>query len=712
MVNQAADTRFFNHFFAAQARITLLEPFLFEEVSARHVGVIGVSTAKGEVPLTVHLPDSYPQGEALFYPQEFAGYPHQNIAAIPKHGGSLCLSTPFVDHLASRLALEITQLHGWLEKYYVREETDEQYEYVPIRGAKGAHLLFDEEPADYTAARFAKQQSGTFTYGLIRSEKASAALSVQAPILIGSGLGTMPARWAPVAQPVRFTGVWTLLSQEPVLQRKARIEYWQDLLPLLPADFYDLLRQLGLDQHFRRQSASALNNHFLLAVGYPIPSGSGHEITWDTLLLPLTILRRDTSSKTVQHRFDMLGQKRLQWGVSSNAAYSRFFGRGQLPEAISGRRVLILGTGAIGSCLAETLVRGGLRELALADFDLVALGNICRSRYRFHDVDSSKVTALKHHLLTLSPYASVQVYGSLLATMPGAKKWEQTVAWLHEYDLIFDCSANNQVLTTLRYAVPKDRVIHLSITEGAEQLIAVAGDDTCLLQERREQLLAHLNRPVHPSFREGAGCWHPTFRASGANIEAMVGLAISELAEMARQKKRFRTFSLHHTVGRGIQVSTDRQYAQAKLGLKLIVTGECLEQIERLTLLHYPKEFGGVLVGNYSDDGTCAIISRILVPTTYKNSPTSFTPDPHCINRQLRQLPEQLQYLGDWHSHPDGPGQPSATDKATIAKLAAHPDVRTRSPLLLIAQTKQHQVTPHFFVQHQGNLHNYASINI
>lgn len=711
MVNQVADTRFFNQFFAAQARVTLLEPFVFEEALARHVGIIGVSTGEGDVRLTVHLPDAYPQGEALFYPQEFAGYPHQNVAAIPEHGGSLCLTTPFVDHLASRLKLEVEQLYGWLEKYYVREEADEQYEYVPIRGAKGAHLLFDEEPADYTPERFTKQKSGTFTYGLLRSEKTSAELAVSAPVFLCSGLGNVPARWATAVQAARFTGVWTLLSQEPVLQRKTRMECWQDLVPLLPADFYALLRQLGLDQHFRRQSASILGNHFLLTVGYPIPNGSGQEITWDTLLLPLAILRRDVSSIAVQDRFDALGKKRLLWGISSNAAYSRFFGRGQLPEAISERRVLILGTGAIGSCLAETLVRGGLRALGLADFDLVVPGNICRSRYRFQDVDSSKVTALKRHLLALSPYAAVQVHGSLLATMPGAKKWQETVDWLSKYDLIFDCSAHNQVLTTLRHAVPADRVIHLSITEGAEQLIAVVGG-VCSLQERREQLLAHLNRPVYPEFREGAGCWHPTFRASGANIESMVGLAISELAEMARQKKRFRTFSLHHTLGRGIQVSTDQQYTQAELGLKLSITGECLEQIERLTLLHHPKEFGGVLVGNYSEAGDCAIVSRIITPTKYKSSPTSFTPDPTCINQQLRQLPEQLQYLGDWHSHPDGPDQPSATDKATIAKLAAHPDVRTRSPLLLIAQTKQHQVMPHFFVQHQGKLHTYTPITI
>lgn len=702
MVDPAADARFFNQFFAAETDVILLKPFVFEAASAHHVGAIEVSTTKGKVQLTVHIPDAYPQGEALFYPWTLAGYPHQNIPTLRKHGGSLCLSTPIVDHLVSRLQLDMQQLHGWLQRYYVREEVDEHYEYIPVRSAKGVHLLFDEEPQDYTADRFAAQQSGTFTYGLLRPARGSA------PAYLCSGLGNLPARWTPEANADGYTGIWTLLTQEPVLQRKERIECWQDLFPLLPADFFVQLRQIGLSHQFRRQSPPALDNQFLLAVGYPIPNKEGQEITWDALLLPMNLLRRDASSMKVQNRFDTLGRQRLLWGQASNAAYSRFFGRGQLPKLFTDRRILLLGVGAIGSCVAETLVRGGVRDLTLADFDAVAPGNICRSRYRFRDVDAPKVLALQQQLLTLSPFVSVHIRSSVPATLPGAENWEETANWLREYDFIVDCSANNQVLNTLRYAVPAGKVIHLSITEGAEELIGVIDDGICPLQERREQLLAHISRTTYPEFREGAGCWHPTFRASGAHIESMVGLAISELAEMARQKKRFRTFSLQRVAGRGIQVSIDQQYEQLESGLKLLITSECLGQIREQTLLHYPKEFGGVLIGNYSEDGSCAIVSRIIIPARYKNSPTSFTPDPTCINRQLRQLPDQLQYLGDWHSHPDGPGTPSPTDKSAIAELAVHPDVRTRSPLLLIAQTRRHQVEPHFFVQYQGNLLRYS----
>jgi proteasome lid subunit RPN8/RPN11 len=707
MVDNVADTRFFNSFFAAEPNVTLLEPFVFEEASARHVGGIRVETAKGPVHFTVHVPEAYPQGELLFWPKEIVGYAHQGVAKFPLHGGFLCLTTPTINHLPTRLGQEIQQLHGWLTRYYVQEEPDEHYEYVPIRGAKCGHLLFDEEPADYDANRFATQQSGTFAYSQLRPANTGVDLPTQAPTFLGSGLGNVGARWAANAHHTRYAGMWTLLTQAPVLQRKLRVERWEDLLPLLPGDFYAQMRQLGLEHGFRRQSPPSLGNRFMLAVGYPIPGSDGQQITWDTLLIPLSLLRRDASVSAVRNRFEALGKQRLIWGEASNAAYSRFFGRGQLPEALVGRRVLIIGVGALGSCLAETLVRGGQRKLDFAESDLVAPGNICRSRYRFRDAGAPKSLALQQHLEALSPYVSVQIHDSIPSTAPGAQNWSQTTAWMNKYDLIFDCSANNEVLTTLHHAVPATRVIHVSVTEGAEEMIAVAGGDECSLQERREQLLAHVGRPAYPEFREGAGCWHPTFRAAGANIEAMVGLAVSELAEMARQKKRFRTFSLHHVVGRGIQVSTDQQYAQPGLGLQLIITGECLDEIERLTLLHYPKEFGGVLVGNYSADGGCAVVSRIIAPTKYKNSPTSFTPDPSCINKQLRELPEQLQFLGDWHSHPNGPAQPSSTDRATIAKLAAHPNVRTDSPILLIAQTKQHQVLPHFFVHHHGQLHAY-----
>jgi integrative and conjugative element protein (TIGR02256 family) len=191
-----------------------------------------------------------------------------------------------------------------------------------------------------------------------------------------------------------------------------------------------------------------------------------------------------------------------------------------------------------------------------------------------------------------------------------------------------------------------------------------------------------------------------------------MGLAVGELSAQLRERQSLTTFCLYRTPGRGIRVSADHLYTQAKLGLSLLVTGECLDQLAELTQYHQPKEFGGVLVGSYCADGRCAVVSQLIIPAKYRQSSTSFAPDPTSINEQLRALSAPLHYLGDWHSHPNGPAQPSATDRATLARLAAHPQVQTHTPLLLIVQTRQQQVVPHFYVFQHGQLHAYESANL
>lgn len=709
MLNHDEDTVFHDTFFADLPDVSLLTPFTFEQAAARYVGRIVVATAKAPITFTVHLPEAYPQGEALFYPQELKGYPHQNVARLPEHGGALCLATPTVHHLHTRLTLEVDRLQGWLTQYYVNETPDEHYEYIPLVNAGGGQLLFDEAAMGNSPARFEAQRSGTFQYWPLRSVKDPVSLPKHPAVFLGSGLGHINARWAPdQLQGTAYVGLWTLLRHEPVVERKLRISRWAELVTLLPDDFFVLLRQQAINPAFRKQSSPALGRRFLLAVGYCIPGTDGPEINWDVLSVPLNLLKRDKSPEEAAARLQALDQQTLLWGESSNATYTRFFGRGKLAQALVQPRVLVIGIGAVGSTLAELLVRGGLRQLGLADFDVVAPGNICRSRLRFRDAMAPKNKALQQHLLTLSPFVSVTLHEQLPAAAPDTQEWPHLVELLQNFDLIFDCSGDNQTLWTLQRVAPAARLIHLSVTEGAEELIVVTTSAGYSMEERRAALLAQLQRPEYPEFREGTGCWHPTFRASAANIDALVGTAVIELSAMAKRKE-FRSFTLRRKVGKGVMIDQDQHYHQPDLGLHLIVTSQCLHEMQQLALYHQPNEFGGVLVGGYSATGEGAVISRIIVPTKYRSSGHSFAPDAASINSQLQELPNELQYLGDWHSHPNGPAQPSPTDKRTIAQVARHPQVGIKSPLLLIVQTHAQRVNYHFFIHHKGRLYAYQN---
>lgn len=63
----------------------------------------------------------------------------------------------------------------------------------------------------------------------------------------------------------------------------------------------------------------------------------------------------------------------------------------------------IIGCGAIGSCVAEMLVRLGFEELYLYDFDTVSEHNITNQMFRFKDIGDLKVNALSEILKDINP---------------------------------------------------------------------------------------------------------------------------------------------------------------------------------------------------------------------------------------------------------------------------------------------------------------------
>lgn len=66
-------------------------------------------------------------------------------------------------------------------------------------------------------------------------------------------------------------------------------------------------------------------------------------------------------------------------------------------------RIHIIGCGAIGSTVAENLVRFGLTNIALYDFDYVEAHNIANQMFRVVDIGKLKVQALSDILCDINP---------------------------------------------------------------------------------------------------------------------------------------------------------------------------------------------------------------------------------------------------------------------------------------------------------------------
>lgn len=72
------------------------------------------------------------------------------------------------------------------------------------------------------------------------------------------------------------------------------------------------------------------------------------------------------------------------------------------PESVS-ERIHIIGCGAVGSLVGETLARMGLTKITLYDFDTVEPHNIANQIFTEADLGKPKVTALSQRMLAINP---------------------------------------------------------------------------------------------------------------------------------------------------------------------------------------------------------------------------------------------------------------------------------------------------------------------
>jgi len=122
-------------------------------------------------------------------------------------------------------------------------------------------------------------------------------------------------------------------------------------------------------------------------------------------------------------------------------------------------------------------------------------------------------------------------------------------------------------------------------------------------------------------------------------------------------------------------------------GLCITIDEILLTKLNEVSLVHYPNEFGGLLIGNYSQDRKEVFIKDSVLPKEYSSSKFSFYRGIKGLKTQLKRLykkdPRQY-YIGEWHSHPDNLPIPSGTDLLAFQEIVSHTEVFIENPILLI----------------------------
>lgn len=499
-------------------------------------GSIKITVDEVELNFNVKIFPQYPlqfreQETIKFFNLDLLQYDHVNA------DGSICVHTLHSPDLPRKIQFDFNSLLYWVRRYYIGKEKDENYEHiiVPQASFKETHraYLFTE-----VSHNFVKGEFGQFTYSFISNgnfmgEKIITYIVQKFILKKQSFRCTWSNHYNNLAT---NEGIFYFLESAPVANRRFAFKNWTQLEPLISQEFFRFLKT------YQRKFVASRDGEVLpLMIGYKMSSA---EIHWQTILIPVDNF--PNYGQQVLGGSNWIGRfhdQNIIWAQTKNCSYKYFFGRGVLHENLTASKILVIGIGAIGSQVAMTLIRGGCKNIVLFDYDIKEPENVCRSEYLFSGGITKKVDEMGAILFTISPFVDITIsekfmdFAKYIANDNNLSSVIQE--GFNEYDIIFDCTGDNDVAYILDQCDIKGSLFNLSVTNRAKELV-------CAVNPNSYKWVIEIFQNFHSNtdLYQPTGCWSPTFRASYNDISAMVQYALKHINECFSREISVRNFYL------------------------------------------------------------------------------------------------------------------------------------------------------------------------
>lgn len=382
----------------------------------------------------------------------------------------------------------------------------------------------------------------------------------------------------------------------------------------------------------------------------------------------------------------------------------------------SGKKVLILGCGALGSWAAEIIVRTNPSLIDLVDNSRVKPGLIVRQNYTLDDIGSPKATALSRKLSSLTMSTTVQDFNREAHDFLIEKRDE-----IGNYDIVLDCTASSIFQMKIerdweKFGGRTPPIISLVIDAKAKRCLATVlnVDSGCgiwsayvqlkhriCLEGTRKDIISsfYSDRATRDLFQPEPGCSDPTFSGSMADVTSLVstvlnlsmthigtgappiGLAFSSPEKDGNPSKldEFQTEVLRVTrVGEYKVYISPRIFREAHAWV--------MQNNRKRSARH---ETGGLLWGLWDDAvGAIWIFDASGPPRDSRHDPGHFvcgtcgTIEEH--NCRVAQTKGTCGFIGYWHTHPDMPSLQSPVDIVGMTTLVANIGLNRKRALMLI----------------------------
>jgi hypothetical protein len=383
---------------------------------------------------------------------------------------------------------------------------------------------------------------------------------------------------------------------------------------------------------------------------------------------------------------------------------------------VRGKRILVLGCGALGSWASEIIVRAKPNALHVVDNSIVKPGLLARQNFALPNIGSNKAEALSERLASLSHGIDVHGFKS-----EAHRFLTEDPERLAGYDLVVDCTASSNFHMKLdrdwlSIRARVRRFISFVTDARAQSLLGVglasqSADGPWSAYVRLKHRLCmdipqsdivrafYSPRATEGLFQPEPGCSDPTFSASAADVLSIAATALNCL--LAHLPDRGETLGMacrlplaDGSVGKvdiaalaPVEAITVSQYRVLISHKTLSRARSCVRQNARLRSPAH--ETGGLLWGFWDDAAHVIIIMDASEPPPDSvHEPAHFvcgikgTDEEHAY--RLKHSHGAGGFVGLWHTHPDMPAKQSGEDMLGMANLVAATQQNRRRAVMLI----------------------------
>jgi integrative and conjugative element protein (TIGR02256 family) len=431
----------------------------------------------------------------------------------------------------------------------------------------------------------------------------------------------------------------------------------------------------------------------------------------------------DRSAATLRSAFDLVGRAvadvtPVAWAPVHEQRPQIVTRRdtGRPASWVRGRRVAVLGCGALGARIAEHCLRAGAAGLLLADHGAVTPGILVRQPFEDRDIGRAKAVALRERLADVRPDVRDEIIAATADVITGALNAD--LQDLLRYDLIVDATANRSVAAHVEWARwvsghPWPPILTVGVGHDCQRGIGVlalpeasgAGADVLhrfavhALADRAAMadVVDDFFGPEPPDrFQPEPGCSAPTFRGADCDAAAMAaGLfawAVAGLDDPVAPRSLFVSRLPPQTTGVPLAWDNDLLVADSDSGdYEIRIWPEALAGM-RAEARRVPSgvETGGVLLGAIDDASRVVSVSWAAPPPPDSEHSRHYF---RCgvegveqtVARHRARSGDRVRFLGLWHTHPGSPATMSATDMAAVRTLLVPVPHAPRRAVFLIA---------------------------